>query len=577
MNIKNIKHSLYRMALYCFTIIVGVFAIANIPVFKTERLVIFIVFIIAAVFASSMLISIGATGDLDLSDSLFTYIFITQGHYTGIVFIIIYATTAMYLKEKYVSKRNDFSKMFFNISMYVTNAFIASRFANYILVKDVRLGFYDFIIYSVVFIAINMGLCIFQIKLDCFFSKDNTFKLTIEDITLIFANIFISSFVAVTLCEIDKTSGLLGIFLVLGNILLLHYCFHIFRKFQVRNNAIKSLLKITEDVVKYGEFREKCNHLINNMKKLIPYTVCAIYTFDVDNDGLTFPVAYDAPEGIGIGELYFDLSSTAVTIKTMKEGKLHISRDVKKDKKVKLSGKLADTAAAVIIVPVKVGDKLVGSMFIFGGKNLISFTVNGIYDLLNILSNQMALAIENDSIYRDMMNKADIDPLTKLYNRRVLDREIDTLITNDVIFSVVMYDIDDFKKVNDTYGHLAGDEVLRNISEAIRKSIRKTDVACRYGGEEILIIFKDLSKEDAFVISERIRRNIEGNPTNWEGNSIDVTISGGIASFPEDGMKKNDIIKSADDILYSECKLKGKNKVVAIPHEVEVAISKDHI
>jgi diguanylate cyclase (GGDEF)-like protein len=416
-----------------------------------------------------------------------------------------------------------------------------------------------------------------MIKIESILEKDKNFILDRESILLLGINFVISSFVAITLCQINSTSKMIGTLLVLGILLMLHYCLNILRKINIRNESIKGLIKITGDIVKYGEFREKCKHLITNMKELIPYTICSIYTFDVDNDGITYPVAYDGPEGIGIGDLSIDLSSSAVTIKTIKEGKIYVSNEISKDKKVKFTGKFADAINVAIIVPVLIGEKVVGSILICGKKNLINFTANGIDDLLNILSNQMALAIENDGIYRDMKNKADIDPLTRLYNRRVLDREIENLISTNTQFSLVMYDIDDFKKVNDSFGHLAGDEVLKMVSDIVRKSIRKTDVACRYGGEEIIIIFKDLSKEDACVISERIRNNIEITSTLWSGGNIFVTVSGGVSAYPLDGKTKYDIIKIADYILYTQCKRMGKNKVRAYQVLEESAVSIDHI
>jgi diguanylate cyclase (GGDEF)-like protein len=274
--------------------------------------------------------------------------------------------------------------------------------------------------------------------------------------------------------------------------------------------------------------------------------------------------------------IYIDLSSEAVTIKTIKSGKLYISKDIKKDKNVRFEGKIAGVIESAIIVPVLIEQRMVGAIFIGGDRTLVNFTANGIDDILHILSNQMALAIENDGIYRDMKNKADVDPLTKLYNRRVLDREIQNLINSNTQFSLVIYDIDDIKKVNDGYGHLAGDEVLKMISDVVKRSIRKTDVPCRYGGEEIVIIFKDLSKDDAYVISERIRKNVEMTSTIWSGGNIFVTVSGGVSSYPADGKTKDDIVRIADEILYSQCKRKGKNKVCAYQFLEESAITIDH-
>lgn len=574
---KNMVHLLFRCILYVSAALMFIVHAKSIDFSTSNSIIIFMVFLPACILIGNMSISLKDTGEIELSDAVIAVIFMLLGVDSAIFFTGIYAGILMFIREKYITKRNDNSKMFFNVSMYVVSCHAAVSFISVFLKGFEVNSIMGHVLYSAAFIGLFIFSNVLLVKIDSFLSSGKIVILYREGTQLLMVNFIISSFVAVTLNEINSTSGMLGTLLVLGNLLMLHYCFHVYRKLKIRNEAIKGLLKITQDIVKYGEFREKCKHLITNMKELIPYTICAIYTFDVDNNAETYPIAYDGPEGIGIGDLSINLSSSAVTIQTIKEGKIYISKDLGRDKKVKFTGKLSTSVNAAIIVPVLIGEKVVGSIIICGNHNLLSFASSGINDLLNILSNQMALAIENDGIYRDMKNRADIDPLTRLYNRRVLDREIKELIDTNTQFSLVIYDIDDFKKVNDSYGHLAGDEVLKMVSEVVRKSIRKTDVPCRYGGEEIIIIFKDLSKEDACVISERIRKNIELTSTLWSGGNIFVTVSGGVSAYPQDGSTREEIIKIADDILYYQCKKMGKNKVCAYQPMEEAALSMDHI
>jgi diguanylate cyclase (GGDEF)-like protein len=375
---------------------------------------------------------------------------------------------------------------------------------------------------------------------------------------------------------VRNSYGLVGSILVLGILIILHYSFYLYGKLNRKNESIKGLLKITSDIVKYGDFRDQCKYLILNLRELIPYTICAIYTFDVDIDSMSFPVEFNCPEGIDIGEFRFDISSNEEIVEIIKDGKIYISNDILEDSKIKIGEKILDIIDTAILVPVVVSDKVSGLILIGGDKNLEDFMENGADDILNILSNQMSLAIENDGIYRNIKSKADIDPLTKLYNRRAFDREIEDLISAKTAFSMVMYDIDDFKRVNDSYGHLVGDAVLKAISEDIKKSVRKTDVPCRYGGEEIVIIFKDLQKEDALIISERIRKTIETTTVVFGNEKVCVNVSGGVSSFPEDGANRDDIINNADNVLYSECKSKGKNRVFAYNFSEEKAFSPDH-
>ena len=154
------------------------------------------------------------------------------------------------------------------------------------------------------------------------------------------------------------------------------------------------------------------------------------------------------------------------------------------------------------------------------------------------------------------------DTLTGLYNRfhfnQVYSFLINNLYTPERTFSMMIIDIDDFKKINDTYGHDTGDEVLKNIGEIILKTIRKTDFAFRYGGEEFVILFPHIKLQEAYKIGERIRKKIS---ENIKINSTPVTISAGIGEYK--GEKPIEFFRKVDNALY-KAKKSGKNKIVII-------------
>jgi len=160
------------------------------------------------------------------------------------------------------------------------------------------------------------------------------------------------------------------------------------------------------------------------------------------------------------------------------------------------------------------------------------------------------------------------DGLTGLYNHRSfqerLSRELERAYKYDLIFSLIMMDIDDFKKYNDTYGHLEGDHLLRSLSQMLKYTLRETDFIARYGGEEFAIILPETNKQGGVIAAERIRRIIEAQTFGKEKRR--VTASFGVSSYPEDGVYKDVIIKKADDALYT-AKKDGKNKVVAAKGE----------
>jgi diguanylate cyclase (GGDEF)-like protein len=157
------------------------------------------------------------------------------------------------------------------------------------------------------------------------------------------------------------------------------------------------------------------------------------------------------------------------------------------------------------------------------------------------------------------------DSLTGLYNRKhlmeTLDKEVSRSQRHNHSFSFLVVDIDHFKKYNDTYGHLAGDEALRRLASVFTDSIRSSDYAARYGGEEFIIILPETGTEQGVEAAERIRKKVAEERFGGEGELIKVTISVGVSSYPEDGEDAESVIRNADAALY-EAKELGRNRVV---------------
>ena len=165
------------------------------------------------------------------------------------------------------------------------------------------------------------------------------------------------------------------------------------------------------------------------------------------------------------------------------------------------------------------------------------------------------------------MEMAIMDGLTGLYNRRYFDSQFRTLAqqaaSRDKKLSIVLTDIDFFKSINDTHGHDVGDEVLREFGDRVQRSVRGADIACRYGGEEFVLVLPDSDKEAAMAIAERLRVRMEQDAIAVSGNSkeLSITISLGVASVdgPEDTAEA--ILKRADEALY-RAKREGRNRVM---------------
>jgi two-component system, cell cycle response regulator len=173
--------------------------------------------------------------------------------------------------------------------------------------------------------------------------------------------------------------------------------------------------------------------------------------------------------------------------------------------------------------------------------------------------------IEQSNASREELERlANYDSLTRLYNRRaimnLLGERIKYALRYKQPLSMLMLDIDHFKRVNDTYGHIEGDVVLEKVAEILRSQIRETDAAGRYGGEEFMVILSNADSSTAVIVAERIRKSIESEIIdNIKGVSLQVTVSGGIASYiPEEDITS--IIKRTDDSLY-RAKSNGRNRI----------------
>jgi two-component system cell cycle response regulator len=185
---------------------------------------------------------------------------------------------------------------------------------------------------------------------------------------------------------------------------------------------------------------------------------------------------------------------------------------------------------------------------------------------LTLFRQGMALAFNNALTHDRLQRLAALDPLTGIYNRRFgmarLREEFSRAVRAATPLGVMMFDIDHFKKVNDTYGHLAGDRVLTQVAKTARAALREGDILMRYGGEEFLVILPTASKENARAISERLRHMLEETSVADGDQVIRVTISVGVTSYPEfDVAGEQDLVKRADEALYS-AKESGRNRVV---------------
>jgi diguanylate cyclase (GGDEF)-like protein len=208
---------------------------------------------------------------------------------------------------------------------------------------------------------------------------------------------------------------------------------------------------------------------------------------------------------------------------------------------------------AIIGIPLKVGNTIVGVM------NVSRSTVGGFSSselrLLSLLSDQAAVAISNASLHQMISRQAYSDTLTGLPNRRALDERLEEEVTsarrNNYSFAVIMMDLDGFKAVNDTYGHVIGDEVLRLVFNEMARGVRTTDFLARYGGDELTLILSQTEMSSAQIVSEKIVEGMKKVKYRLpDGKRLKLGISGGIALYPIHARSGPDLLRAADAALY---------------------------
>jgi diguanylate cyclase (GGDEF)-like protein len=193
-------------------------------------------------------------------------------------------------------------------------------------------------------------------------------------------------------------------------------------------------------------------------------------------------------------------------------------------------------------------------------------------ELKNTNESLQAQLQENERLRLQLQEQAIRDPLTGVFNRRyfaeALDRETARAIRENSPFSLIVLDVDFFKKVNDTYGHKCGDIVLQSLAKFLQENTRRSDIVCRFGGEEFVILMPDAAVDDAHERAERFRKEFEAIINEYEGRQVRATFSAGVASFPIHANSGDTLLNLADLALY-QSKSNGRNRVTVFSPEMK--------
>ncbi|MBI3805091.1 MAG: diguanylate cyclase [Nitrospirae bacterium] len=330
-----------------------------------------------------------------------------------------------------------------------------------------------------------------------------------------------------------------------------------------RTRVYSALLEISESLGSRLDLDHRLEITAESCKTIIDYDRCFIFLVEPGERKMTVKAVkgYD-PSIVGYP---FALTNGLISLIVKNRQVLlfsHLAAQPKQQQKIFPDGcKIDVTCQSFLGLPLIIEDRVMGLVLFLSDKEN-AFT-NYDRHVLSILCNHVATSIAEAQAHAKVEQLAITDGLTGIFNhRRFQERLQEEFIRSGRTadpFSVLMIDIDYFKKINDTFGHPAGDAVLKTVAKLLMKLVRRLDVVARYGGEEFVVLLLKSDSKQAFQMAERIRKAIEAAPVDWQGQKIAATVSIGVAAHPEDATKREDLIASADRALYAS-KRTGRNR-----------------
>lgn len=312
------------------------------------------------------------------------------------------------------------------------------------------------------------------------------------------------------------------------------------------------------------ELKDILNVIMEKMKKMIKAEAWSIIPVDEETKELVFEKSR-GEKGRRVEKFRLKIGE-GIAGWVAKEGIPLVIPDVSKDPRFfkEIGRSLQFKIRSILCVPIISKGKVLGVLEVVNKLRDEPFSKDDL-DLLMKLMDHAAVAIERASLYQKMAELVITDDLTKLFNLRYLNRTLDIEVERSMRYgtsvSVIFMDLDYFKNVNDSYGHLMGSKVLTELAQILLKNLRGIDIVTRYGGDEFVVILPQTSPQAAYNIAERIRKAVaQFTFLKKEGISLKLTASFGVASYPEHAKTKEDIIRLADEAMY-RVKDKTRNDV----------------
>lgn len=321
------------------------------------------------------------------------------------------------------------------------------------------------------------------------------------------------------------------------------------------HEQIEELFAMTDTLQAADSNADAAQVLRATSRKLLPGCGAALYVFNNSRDRLDLVGSWDMPESYVPTE-----SLTPANCWALKRGKDHLNNPA--EQSLCCSHYIGEVAS--IEVPMMARGQVFG-LLVLTDRGGNCDNVDRAQRVARALADSTSLALSNISLREQLRTQSLRDPMTGLYNRRYMEDTLDRFISlaqrQNQPTSVLMIDLDNFKVLNDDHGHAKGDAVLKDVAAQVVGALRPSDVVCRYGGEELLVILPDCGLDDAMMRAEQVRARIE-LLSDQHGCSVAASI--GVASLPESAKSSTDLLSASDAALY-EAKASGKNQVQAAP------------
>jgi len=332
---------------------------------------------------------------------------------------------------------------------------------------------------------------------------------------------------------------------------------HLEERLAFEKDKLEQILFFDEKVSSLHEFNQVLDFIVQKSCEILEAERCSLMILDEQTDELCIKAARGLlPEVIEQTRIKLGESIAGYVAQ---EGKAVLVRNIEYDKHFGRKNREGYATRSFMVAPIKMNHRVIGVV------NLADKKVKGISEfsdidlkILEAIVREAAVAFDNAKLYRELKQLSILDPITRIGNYRyfvkTLDHEIERIKRFTGRLCLLMIDIDDFKRYNDSHGHVAGDDLLRTIGETLRKNLRAIDQVCRYGGDEFVVILPGIDREQAKVVAEKILSSIAQIKLKAQ-----VTVSIGLAEY-QDHFDRLELTTRADRAMY-RAKREGKNTV----------------